>query len=415
MNHNAGIPIQLENLSKRYQGQWVIKDLHLKINGGELLVLVGPSGCGKSTLLRMLAGLEIPDEGRILVGGEDITRMPPQRRDIAMVFQNYALYPHLSIKDNMSLSLRLKGHDQQHITAKVEQAASMLGILDLLERKPRQLSGGQRQRVAMGRAVVRNPRAFLFDEPLSNLDAELRQAMRCEIKELHQSLRNTMVYVTHDQVEAMTLADRLVLLRRGQIEQVGAPIEVFNYPANVFVAGFIGTPPMNLLPGLMIQGAVHLGRTLGNNELEASVVVPMPTGVPAQRVGEGAEVLCGVRPQHLCILPKDAEASASLSARWARLKMVVTVIEPLGAEMLVHGRFAGQKLSVVTPYSSQPRTGDVLTLGFAPDNLHVFCATSGSNLKTKQRQGAERQPEASPGLASLPAMDTSVPSAPATL
>ncbi|NGP19181.1 sn-glycerol-3-phosphate ABC transporter ATP-binding protein UgpC [Devosia chinhatensis] len=238
--------IELKHVGKSYGHVQVLNDISLEMANGEFVVLVGPSGCGKSTLLRMIAGLEDITAGEITIGGKVVNNMPAKERDIAMVFQSYALYPHMKVADNMSFSLRLAGTPKAEIKARVAEAADILGLIDLLDRLPRELSGGQRQRVAMGRAIVRDPRAFLFDEPLSNLDAKLRVKMRGEIKRLHQRLGKTMVYVTHDQTEAMTMADKIVVLNGGRIEQAGAPLELYNNPANLFVAGFIGSPEMNL-------------------------------------------------------------------------------------------------------------------------------------------------------------------------
>ena len=251
--------VNIQNVHKSFGETEVLKDISVAIEDGEFLVLVGPSGCGKSTLLRMIAGLEDIGEGKISIGDKIVNNLPPKERDISMVFQNYALYPHLTVAQNMGFSMMLAHAPKWEQDLRVSEAASILGLTELLERKPKQLSGGQRQRVAMGRAIVRNPKVFLFDEPLSNLDAKLRVAMRAEIKTMHQRIKTTSVYVTHDQVEAMTMADRIVVMHAGRIEQVGKPLELYDDPKNVFVAGFIGTPSMNLLPATVdLSGEVPL-------------------------------------------------------------------------------------------------------------------------------------------------------------
>src|SRR3954464_7712896 len=268
-----------------------VKGIDLEIGDGEFMVLVGPSGCGKSTTLRMLAGLEEVNSGRVLIGDRDVTTVPPKDRDIAMVFQNYALYPHMSVSENMGFALKMAKVDSGERERRVKDAAALLGLTDYLERKPKALSGGQRQRVAMGRAIVRDPKIFLFDEPLSNLDAELRVATRKELAALHAELGGTMIYVTHDQVEAMTLADRIVVLRAGRIEQVGTPLELYNNPTNAFVAGFIGSPRMNFLPATVIADDGTLRLTVGERE----VALPRT----ASHFATGAPVTLGIRPEHI--------------------------------------------------------------------------------------------------------------------
>src|SRR2546429_5535152 len=255
--------VSLRGVRKYYDGVEVIPGVDCEIVDGECIVIVGPSGCGKSTLLRMIAGLEAITNGEVAIGGRIVNELEPKDRDIAMVFQNYALYPHMSVYDNMSYGLRIRGMSKAEIEARVQKAANILELRDFLQRKPRQLSGGQRQRVAMGRAIVREPAVFLFDEPLSNLDAKLRVQMRIEIKRLHQSIRTTSVYVTHDQVEAMTLGDRLIVMNAGRAEQIGAPIDVYERPATTFVAGFIGSPSMHMLPAPRLPGAAHVQRAAG--------------------------------------------------------------------------------------------------------------------------------------------------------
>ena len=281
--------VTLHNAIKRYGETQVIHGVDLTIDDGEFCVFVGPSGCGKSTLLRMIAGLEETSGGQINIGTRDVTDMDPAKRGVAMVFQTYALYPHMTVAENMGFGLRMNGHPKAEIDAKVAEASRILKLDDYLKRKPKALSGGQRQRVAIGRAIVRGPEVFLFDEPLSNLDAELRVDMRVEIARLHKEIGATMIYVTHDQVEAMTLADKIVVLRAGRIEQVGSPMDLYRDPDNRFVAGFIGSPSMNFLPGTVRGGAVEIP-ALGR-------AIPATVALPA----DGAPVLVGIRPQHLRI------------------------------------------------------------------------------------------------------------------
>src|SRR6186713_348542 len=278
--------VAIRDVRKAFGATSVIHGVDISIGDGEFVVLVGPSGCGKSTLLRMIAGLENITAGEIRIGERVVNHVPPKERDVAMVFQNYALYPHMTVADNMAFSMKLRGAPKNEIDERVNRAAAILGLSQLLQRFPRQLSGGQRQRVAMGRAIVRDPQVFLFDEPLSNLDAKLRVQMRTEIKELHQRLKTTTIYVTHDQIEAMTMADKIVVMRDGRIEQVGAPLELFDRPANLFVAGFIGSPSMNLLKGVVRKGdKVEIAGTL----------FPIAAGSAAK---EGQAVVYGVRPEH---------------------------------------------------------------------------------------------------------------------
>src|SRR4249920_1592447 len=287
--------VTLRKIVKRYDDTEAVRGIDLDIADKEFVVLVGPSGCGKSTTLRMIAGLEDITDGEIAVDGEVVNDVPPKDRDMAMVFQNYALYPHMTVYENMSFGLRLKHYPKPEIERRVQEAARILDITDLLDRKPRQLSGGQRQRVAMGRAIVRNPKVFLFDEPLSNLDAKLRVQMRTEIKRVHQKVRTTTVYVTHDQIEAMTLADRVVVMNRGRIEQIGAPNDLYHAPATRFVAGFIGSPAMNLLPCRLEQTGDALRVRLSDE-----IVLPVPTErMPRYQSAVGKDVTFGVRPEHL--------------------------------------------------------------------------------------------------------------------
>ncbi|MDB5535176.1 MAG: ugpC, partial [Devosia sp.] len=282
--------IELKNVGKNYGNVSVLDDISLEMGDGEFVVLVGPSGCGKSTLLRMIAGLEDISSGQITIGGKVVNNMPAKERDLAMVFQNYALYPHMKVADNMSFALKLAGVSKAEIKKRVDEAAEILGLEKLLDRLPRELSGGQRQRVAMGRAIVRNPRAFLFDEPLSNLDAKLRVKMRGEIKRLHQRLGKTMIYVTHDQTEAMTMADTIVVLNGGNIEQAGAPLELYNNPVNLFVASFIGSPEINLF---------NVGYD-GGTEMTLAGGQKLPLGTPLA-VTAGTGIVYGIRPQHITL------------------------------------------------------------------------------------------------------------------
>jgi multiple sugar transport system ATP-binding protein len=319
-------------------------------------VLVGPSGCGKSTLLRMIAGLEEISEGEIAIGGEVVNRMAPKERDIAMVFQNYALYPHMTVRANMCFALALAKMPKAEIEQRVARAAEILGLAPYLDRYPRQLSGGQRQRVAMGRAIVRDPQVFLFDEPLSNLDAKLRVQMRTEIKELHQRLKTTSIYVTHDQIEAMTMADRIVVMRDGVVEQSGDPLALYDRPANTFVAGFIGSPAMNMLPGI-VRGT---GRVAFGDE----AALPLPAGTGCS---EGREVLYGIRPEH-----------CSLGA--TGLPVDVVVVEPTGADTQLYCRFNGRDVTATIRDRADCRPGDRIHLAPDPARAHVFDAASGKRL-----------------------------------
>jgi multiple sugar transport system ATP-binding protein len=322
--------IEIAAVHKSYGSVPVLHGVDLGIEDGEFIVLVGPSGCGKSTLLRMIAGLEEISAGTIRIGGAVVNDLPPRDRDIAMVFQSYALYPHMNVADNMSYSLRLRRAPKDRIVAAVRGAAETLGLGQLLERRPRALSGGQRQRVAMGRAIVRKPKAFLFDEPLSNLDARLREQMRTEIKKLHRELGTTSVYVTHDQIEAMTMADRIVAMHHGVVQQIGTPLEIYDRPANIFVASFIGSPAMNLI------GGVH-GRQVGSGSIIslAGADISLPDRLT---LGEGAAVLAGIRPEHLRI---SGAGSGSFAGR-------IELIEPMGLSTLIHANVAGQSLKALS-------------------------------------------------------------------
>ncbi|MEQ8896794.1 MAG: sn-glycerol-3-phosphate import ATP-binding protein UgpC [Roseovarius sp.] len=347
--------IAIENVRKVYPGGVeVIPDLSLSIAAGELCVLVGPSGCGKSTLLRMVAGLETVTGGEIRIGGRRVNELEPVERDISMVFQNYALYPHMTVYDNMAYGLRNRGEPKDRIDAAVREAARTLGLSDFLDRKPRQLSGGQRQRVAMGRAIVRDPTAFLFDEPLSNLDAKLRVKTRVEIRALQQRLGTTSIYVTHDQLEAMTLADQLVIMNAGRIEQAGPPLEIYNKPASTFVAGFIGSPPMNILPGTVTGDGVALEN--------GHILSPERPAI--------GPVTIGIRPEHLAPSPNGP------------LPLQVQVVERLGATANIHGLLQGTQTELVASITGPdiPDPGDTLPLTPHPDALHFFSPETGQRL-----------------------------------
>jgi multiple sugar transport system ATP-binding protein len=347
--------IQIEQLGKSFGAVEVLRDVNIEIASGEFVVLVGPSGCGKSTLLRMIAGLEEQTTGEIRIGGRVVDEMPAKARDIAMVFQSYALYPHMTVADNMSFALRLAKVPREEIISRVRAAAEILGLQDLLKRMPRQLSGGQRQRVAMGRAIVRDPAAFLFDEPLSNLDAKLRVKMRAEIKKLHQRLGRTSIYVTHDQTEAMTLADRIVVLNRGRIEQVGTPLELYENPANLFVAGFIGSPEMNLIEGNVEGGAFVTRRKLR---------LPLPDGM---EIADRPSVVYGIRPQHISVGGSD-------------LKAIVQVVEPTGESQEVTFNAGGTDLVVEVRDLPMLKPGQEISLRFMTGKALLFDSASGTRL-----------------------------------
>jgi multiple sugar transport system ATP-binding protein len=344
--------VTIRALKKTYGGLQVIHGLDLDIVDGEFVVLVGPSGCGKSTLLRMIAGLEEVTSGAIRIGERLVNNLPPSERDIAMVFQNYALYPHKTVGANMGFALKMRGMPKEEIDTRVRRAAEVLGLTPYLDRYPRALSGGQRQRVAMGRAIVRDPQVFLFDEPLSNLDAKLRVQMRTEIRELHQRLKTTTVYVTHDQIEAMTMADKIVVMQGGRIEQVGAPLELYDRPANTFVASFIGSPSMNMIAGVVQNGAVVAG----------GATLPLPPGV---KVAEGREITYGIRPENLSIGD-------------AGLTCTVAVVEPTGSETHVVLRIDGREIVAVFRDRVSMRPGDTVTLAPDATQVHLFDKASGT-------------------------------------
>jgi multiple sugar transport system ATP-binding protein len=350
--------VAIRDVRKAFGAIEVIHGVDVLIDDGEFVVLVGPSGCGKSTLLRMIAGLENITSGEIRIGERVVNRVPPKERDIAMVFQNYALYPHMTVAANMGFSLMLRGAPKAEIKHRVSGAADILGLGPLLGRYPRQLSGGQRQRVAMGRAIVRDPQVFLFDEPLSNLDAKLRVAMRTEIKELHQRLKTTTIYVTHDQIEAMTLADRIVVMHDGLVEQIGVPLDLYDRPQNLFVAGFIGSPAMNFL-----NGRIHAD---GRLEFEGANGVRLPL-LAAPNGSDGHPVIYGIRPEHFVIAEDGAEAE-------------VLVVEPTGSELQIAAKLGGDDIVAVFRERHDFKPGDKIRLKPNPRLAHLFDEPSGRRL-----------------------------------
>ena len=349
--------VTLSGVRKSFGSTEVVHGVDVGVEDGEFCVLVGPSGCGKSTLLRMIAGLEEISGGRIAIGDRVVNGVAPKERDIAMVFQNYALYPHMTVYDNMAFSLKLAGESREHTRARVEEAALILGLEEYLRRYPRQLSGGQRQRVAMGRAIVRKPQVFLFDEPLSNLDAKLRVAMRTEIKALHQRLKTTSVYVTHDQIEAMTMADKIVVMNAGRVEQIGSPLELYDDPANQFVAGFIGSPAMNFLTGRMARNGAGLAVAVGGG-------VHLPIPVRAE-IPEGREVVVGVRPEHFAVADDGVPAE-------------VVVVEPTGADTQIFCKLAGVDVTAVVRERHAFQPGAPVRL--KPQLTFIFDPASGARL-----------------------------------
>jgi multiple sugar transport system ATP-binding protein len=348
--------VEVSNVRKSFGSFEVLHGVSISVDDGEFVILVGPSGCGKSTLLRMVAGLESVTSGELRIDGRLVNDVPPKERDIAMVFQNYALYPQMTVAKNMSFSLELARRPKEEITEKVNKAADILGLMPLLERYPRQLSGGQRQRVAMGRAIVRDPAVFLFDEPLSNLDAKLRVQMRAEIKALQQRLESTTVYVTHDQIEAMTMADKIVVMHDGAVEQIGSPLELYDRPANLFVAGFIGSPAMNFIAGRLEGGEPPTLATA------SGVKVPLSN---TPQAAPGSEIIMGVRPEHVSLGGPQA------------MSALITVIEPTGYETVVIAKFAGQDMTCVLRERLNGRPGDRIGLTFKGP-LHFFDAQTGA-------------------------------------
>ena len=352
--------VLLKNLTKIYDGNnKVVKDINLSINDGEFMVLVGPSGCGKSTTLRMIAGLEEITEGEIRIDDKVVNNIAPKDRDIAMVFQNYALYPHMTVYENMAFGLKLRKYPREEIKQRVHEASDILGLTEYLERRPKALSGGQRQRVAVGRAIVRKPKVFLFDEPLSNLDAKLRVQMRIEISKLHQRLATTMIYVTHDQVEAMTMGDRITVMKDGLIQQVAAPLELYARPENIFVAGFIGSPAMNFFPGDIISN----GKTqFRSNVLEMDIAANLVDSVlPAKENG----ITLGIRPEHLSFSREEGKPQTEISAE-------IDVIEPMGNELIIYLKKEESTFVARTDSSVQVKVRDNVKLYVNPEKIHFF-------------------------------------------
>ena len=359
--------IKLENVVKKYKDLEVVHGINVEIAHNEFVVLVGPSGCGKSTTLRMIAGLEEISGGTIRIGNNVVNDLPPRKRNISMVFQNYALYPHMKVYENLGFGLKIAKQPQELIDERVQEAAEILGLKDLMHRTPAELSGGQHQRVAMGRAIVRHPEAFLFDEPLSNLDAKLRVQMRTEIKKLHQKVKTTIVYVTHDQVEAMTLADRIVIMKDGWIEQMGTPLEVFNRPVNVFVASFIGSPPMNLLPAEIKTGSIHLS--------DSHVV-----GVPERyksHIQDGQRVIVGIRPDDLT---PQGHGIVSDTATVAKMPLSVGLTELLGTETILFTQIGEREVVGKMLSPRHVELGEVLDFNLALDKIHLFDVKSQKRL-----------------------------------
>ena len=370
--------ILLKNIRKVYAKDVIaVDDFNLEIEDKEFVVLVGPSGCGKSTTLRMVAGLEEITEGELYIGDRLVNEVPPKDRDIAMVFQNYALYPHMSVFDNMAFSLQLRKVKKEIIKQKVHEAAEILGIMDLLERKPKALSGGQRQRVAIGRAIVREPKVFLMDEPLSNLDAKLRNQMRAEIIKLRQRIDTTFIYVTHDQTEAMTLGDRIVIMKDGYIQQIGTPEQVFNHPRNLFVAGFIGTPQMNFFPAVLVKDAKGYHVTVAGSDVQ----LPDDMQQLLKDAGrDGGEITLGIRPEHITVIKAGTPGSVHVK---------VDVSEMMGSEIYIHVSCEGNDIIIRMPTASLPentgghiKTGVDLSFVMPGKLVHLFDKESGLNLLT---------------------------------
>jgi multiple sugar transport system ATP-binding protein len=348
--------VNIRNVQKRFGAVNVIRDISVDIADGEFVVLVGPSGCGKSTRVRMIAGLEEMSDGEIRIGARDVSDLRARDRDIAMVFQNYALYPHMSVADNMGFALKLKKADTSEISERVTKAANVLGLEKLLDRYPKQLSGGQRQRVAMGRALVRDPQVFLFDEPLSNLDAKLRVQMRAEIKSLHQRIKTTTIYVTHDQIEAMTMADKIVVLHDGVIEQVGAPLELYDRPANLFVAGFIGSPSMNFIDGRIEEGVFRT---------EKGLILPLPENIKS--APPAGELVYGIRPEHI---------RASQGGIGGRAE----IVEGTGSEIFAKLDCNGEQISCLFRERLAIAYGDMVSIVIDPASVHLFDKLTGRRI-----------------------------------
>ncbi|HET8553751.1 MAG TPA: sn-glycerol-3-phosphate ABC transporter ATP-binding protein UgpC [Rhodanobacteraceae bacterium] len=369
--------VRLDNIRKVYDnGHVAMAGASFEVEDGELLVLVGPSGCGKSTLLRMVAGLETITDGTLSIGDRVVNDVAPKDRDIAMVFQSYALYPHMDVAGNLAFGLKLRGTPRADIDRRVAQASEMLGLSDMLERRPGQLSGGQRQRVALGRALVREPAVFLLDEPLSNLDAKLRLSMRVEIARLHRRLGATMIYVTHDQIEAMTLGQRIVVLDHGVIQQIDTPMNLYAKPANLFVAGFIGSPAMNFL-----RGRLHLDGSLTRLNMAAGATLALGAPSPALRAFAGREVVVGLRPEDL--RPADTHGDGERLPLTAQLE----VIEPVGNEVFLNLRHAAGGLVTRIPPQPLPESGATMLLDFDPACLHFFDAETGRRIDAAMTPG----------------------------
>lgn len=351
--------LHLDNVKKRYGALDILHGIDLSVKDGEFVVLVGPSGCGKSTLLRMIAGLESVSDGEIRIGGRRANEVPPQKRNISMVFQSYALFPHMTVKDNITFGPRIRRENVEETAEKLKRAASILNLGAYLDRRPGQLSGGQRQRVAMGRSIVRNPDLFLFDEPLSNLDAKLRVQMRTEIKALHHKFESTIIYVTHDQIEAMTMADRIVVMNGGRIEQVGTPLELYDHPANLFVAGFLGSPAMSLIDGTLLRSDQGAAVRLSDGSM---VPVRNPSAV------DGSDVILGIRPEYYRLDPAGP------------IRFVVDVVEPTGSESHIYGHVDDAQIRAVFRERIAAGPGDILHLSVEPEKVHLFDAATGMRL-----------------------------------
>ncbi|USG65621.1 ABC transporter ATP-binding protein [Brevibacillus ruminantium] len=367
--------VELRRISKKYDQQMVVHEVNAVIQPGEFFVLVGPSGCGKSTTLRMIAGLEEISTGELLIGGKQMNHVPPSGRNISMVFQNYALYPHLTVQENILFGLQVRKVDKREQAKRLNQTAEMLGLSQLLQRKPRELSGGQRQRVALGRAIVSQHPICLMDEPLSNLDAKLRGQMRTEIRQLQQELGITMIYVTHDQVEAMTMGDRMMVLRDGAVQQVGRPLDVYNHPANLFVAEFTGSPPMNTVHGLWRENNTQSGIEIGSGSDQ--MLLPLSR---VEGVREGASVILGIRPEALQPLPVEQSVSDSTSSDIRRFTVTVQAVEILGSETIVEFELAGARWKAKWNGQWPCRKGETVGVGFDPRQVCLFDQQTGKNL-----------------------------------
>ncbi len=365
--------IRVEDVYKEFGKVQVINGVDFNIEDGELMVFVGPSGCGKTTLLRLISGLESITGGNIYIGDEQVNDVPPKDRNIAMVFQNYALYPHMTVAQNIDFGLKLRGVKKEQREESISKVAKMLGLSELVDRKPRELSGGQRQRVAMGRCIVRDPKVFLMDEPLSNLDAKLRNQMRVEIKQLQRNLGKTMIYVTHDQIEAMTLADRIVVLDQGVISQIGTPDQLYSRPANIFVGGFIGTPAMNFIPAIHMQEKkIRLAEDIYMN-LSKDRIKDLAAFEKSRGKGSDNKLFVGIRPEHVRIENKDIGNDNMVS--WSAN---IDLCETLGSESLVHTRIGNENLNFKVTRADTPKEGQDIFLTFAADNAHIFDEESGN-------------------------------------